>query len=31
MEFWQADPGRRHLRYRYRRAGDRWVTEELHP
>lgn len=31
VEFWQADPGRRHLRYRYRRAGDRWVTEELHP
>lgn len=31
VEFWQADPGRRHLRYRYRRLGDRWVTEELHP
>ena len=31
VEFWQADPGRRHLRYRYRRAGDRWLTEELHP
>ncbi|MEU5843503.1 pyridoxal 5'-phosphate synthase [Rhodococcus sp. NPDC047139] len=31
VEFWQSDPGRRHLRYRYRRAQDRWSTEELHP
>ncbi|WP_016933058.1 pyridoxine/pyridoxamine 5'-phosphate oxidase [Rhodococcus sp. R1101] len=31
VEFWQADPGRRHLRHRYRRKGDRWVAEELHP
>ena len=31
VEFWQSDPGRRHLRYRYRRSGDRWLTDELHP
>ncbi len=32
VEFWQADPGRRHLRWRYRRTGDReWVQEVLWP
>ncbi|WP_229373034.1 pyridoxine/pyridoxamine 5'-phosphate oxidase [Umezawaea beigongshangensis] len=31
VEFWQADPGRRHLRLRYRRIGRHWVNEELWP
>lgn len=31
VEFWQADPGRRHLRYRYRRDGASWIAEELFP
>ncbi len=32
VEFWQADPGRRHLRWRYRRTEDRtWIQEVLWP
>ncbi|MBD0322468.1 MAG: pyridoxal 5'-phosphate synthase [Aldersonia sp.] len=31
VEFWQADPGRRHLRRRFERAGDRWTAQDLWP
>ncbi|HEB80406.1 MAG TPA: pyridoxamine 5'-phosphate oxidase [Chromatiales bacterium] len=31
MEFWENRPDRLHDRLRYRRAGDRWVTERLAP
>lgn len=32
VEFWQADPGRRHLRWRYRRTEDSaWSREVLWP
>ena len=35
VEFWHADPGRRHLRVRYRRTpsdgGARWRTDALWP
>ncbi|MEE2034817.1 pyridoxine/pyridoxamine 5'-phosphate oxidase [Rhodococcus chondri] len=31
VEFWQADPGRRHHRLRYRRDGDGWLCDELYP
>lgn len=31
VEFWQADPDRRHLRLRYRRAGLGWEREQLWP
>lgn len=31
VEFWQADSGRRHLRYRYRRENTGWIAEELFP
>lgn len=31
VEFWQADPGRRHRRLRYRRTGGGWIQETLYP
>ncbi|MBJ8344033.1 pyridoxal 5'-phosphate synthase [Antrihabitans sp. YC2-6] len=31
VEFWQADPGRRHLRWRYRREDAGWVRDVLWP
>lgn len=31
VEFWQADPGRRHRRLRYRRDGKNWIRDELYP
>ncbi|MCJ0904054.1 pyridoxal 5'-phosphate synthase [Rhodococcus sp. ARC_M6] len=32
VEFWQADPGRRHLRWLYRRTSDgRWTVTNLWP
>jgi len=31
VEFWQADPERRHVRVRYERAGDGWTTARLWP
>ena len=31
VEFWQADPDRRHTRLRYRRKGNHWVKERLWP
>lgn len=31
VEFWQADPGRRHRRLRYRRDGTTWTHEQLFP
>lgn len=31
VEFWQADPGRRHLRRRFTRVGDGWTTVDLWP
>lgn len=31
VEFWQADPERRHLRLRYTRAGEGWRTDRLWP
>lgn len=31
VEFWQADPERRHTRLRYARAGDGWRTDRLWP
>ncbi|NES16935.1 MULTISPECIES: pyridoxal 5'-phosphate synthase [Micromonospora] len=31
VEFWQADRERRHVRLRYRRAGDGWARELLWP
>jgi pyridoxine/pyridoxamine 5'-phosphate oxidase len=31
FEFWQADRDRRHVRLRYRRAGDGWARELLWP
>ena len=30
-EFWQGDPQRRHVRLRYRRAGDGWTRQLLWP
>ncbi|MER6797223.1 pyridoxine 5'-phosphate oxidase C-terminal domain-containing protein, partial [Amycolatopsis mediterranei] len=30
-EFWQASHDRRHVRLRYRKAGDGWVRERLWP
>ena len=31
VEFWQGDAERRHVRLRYRRAGDSWIRELLWP
>jgi len=31
VEFWQGDHQRQHIRLRYRRAGNGWVTERLWP
>ena len=31
VEFWQADPGRRHLRHRYARAASGWTVDQLWP
>ncbi|MBJ8340495.1 pyridoxal 5'-phosphate synthase [Antrihabitans sp. YC3-6] len=31
VEFWQAEPGRRHQRWRYRRTSDGWLRETLWP
>ncbi len=31
VEFWQADPERRHTRLRYTRTGDSWRTDRLWP
>ncbi|GIF05804.1 pyridoxine/pyridoxamine 5'-phosphate oxidase [Actinoplanes siamensis] len=31
VEFWQGDPGRRHVRLRYRRTADSWLREQLWP
>ncbi|MEV1133703.1 pyridoxine/pyridoxamine 5'-phosphate oxidase [Rhodococcus coprophilus] len=31
VEFWQADPGRRHRRLRYRRDDSGWTREQLFP
>ncbi|MCX5045531.1 pyridoxal 5'-phosphate synthase [Aldersonia sp. NBC_00410] len=31
VEFWQADPGRRHLRRRFTRAGGAWSAQDLWP
>ena len=31
VEFWQADPGRRHRRLRYERDGDGWAAVRLWP
>jgi pyridoxamine 5'-phosphate oxidase len=31
VEFWQGDHQRQHIRLRYRRSGDGWVTERLWP
>jgi pyridoxamine 5'-phosphate oxidase len=31
VEFWQGDAQRRHVRLRYRRAGDSWTRELLWP
>ena len=31
VEFWQADPGNRHLRRRFTRDGDAWTTQDLWP
>jgi pyridoxamine 5'-phosphate oxidase len=31
VEFWQADPGRRHARLLYRRDGDGWTRQLLWP
>jgi pyridoxamine 5'-phosphate oxidase len=31
VEFWQADPDRRHLRLRYRLDGPNWTKERLWP
>ena len=31
VEFWQADPGRRHLRRRFVRDGQAWVAQDLWP
>ncbi|GLW27155.1 pyridoxine/pyridoxamine 5'-phosphate oxidase [Actinoplanes regularis] len=29
VEFWQGDPGRRHVRLRYRRSAEVWIQEQL--
>jgi pyridoxamine 5'-phosphate oxidase len=31
VEFWQADQERQHVRLRYRRIADGWITERLWP
>jgi pyridoxamine 5'-phosphate oxidase len=31
VEFWQGDPGRRHMRLRHRRAGASWAKDLLWP
>ncbi|GAA3216786.1 pyridoxine 5'-phosphate oxidase C-terminal domain-containing protein [Dactylosporangium siamense] len=31
VEFWQGEEERRHIRLRYRRAGDEWVRDRLWP
>ena len=31
VEFWQGDHQRRHIRLRYRRSGEGWLTERLWP
>jgi pyridoxamine 5'-phosphate oxidase len=31
VEFWQGDPGRRHVRLRYREAGGSWTRDLLWP
>jgi pyridoxamine 5'-phosphate oxidase len=31
VEFWQADHQRRHIRLKYQRTADNWITRRLWP